>query len=157
MSSGEPRVDVVAVAARHHIQVSKQRLPKDVSGLLLRDDKSSAIVVNNAHASVRQRFTVAHELGHYLLHKGIFLNSTTQVYLRAEIHGRSRYEEIEANQFAAELLMPEIDVLQQLQATLRGDPRLSEESLVQRMARVFDVSVPAMSIRLGVLGIITSA
>src|ERR1700721_812124 len=46
----------------------------DVSGALIRDGKSAVIAVNSAQHENRQRFTIAHEIGHFLLHKGTNLH-----------------------------------------------------------------------------------
>ena len=43
-------------------------LDDDISGLPSSESKRGAIGYNSAYASVRQRFTVAHEIGHYMLH-----------------------------------------------------------------------------------------
>src|SRR5688572_20279528 len=43
----------------------------DVSGLLVRDSAHTTIGVNSNHPKMRQRFTIAHEFGHCLLHTGI--------------------------------------------------------------------------------------
>lgn len=68
-----------------------------VAGLFINDDVFPVIVVNSREPRVRQRFTIAHELGHYFLDHG--LKSF------AEPGGRSRRER-EAEWFAACLLMP---------------------------------------------------
>ena len=59
------------------------------------------ITINGSHASTRQRFTVAHELGHLMLHS---LGRKFRDVYSAATNSR---EELEANQFAAELLMPQ--------------------------------------------------
>ena len=101
---------------------------------------------------MRQRFTVAHELGHLLLHGYTTPHADSNFRVRfrdAESSTGSVREEIEANQFAAELLMPR--ELVAAQATRIGldyaspdddDPKLS------RLARAFQVSKLALSIRL---------
>lgn len=99
--------------ARKYAFVLTETLPNDVSGMLVPTDagskKPAIIAVNKRHKLPRQRFTIAHELGHLLMHRytaphadGVsrikFRDSTSSL-------GTDR-EEIEANQFAAELLMP---------------------------------------------------
>lgn len=73
----------------------------NASGYLVKDEKN--IYVNKLEHPVRQRFTIAHEIGHYYLN-----HKNTGVLMRDEKSSLgTRKEEIEANAFAAELLMPE--------------------------------------------------
>jgi len=77
-----------------------------VSGLLYPAQRR--IVVNVADPAPRRRFTVAHELGHWICQCQD--RSDVQVYCRAEdvtLDPSARAVEREANIFAAELLMPE--------------------------------------------------
>lgn len=64
----------------------------------------------------------------------------------------TKREEIEANAFAAELLMPEEIVRRRVEAVVRDDGSLSGDRLVNRLAREFGVSGQAMEICLGTLG-----
>ena len=77
----------------------------EVSGMIYRFDDHAVIGVNSTHPPTRQRFTVAHEIAHYVMHAGqpMFVDRFARVNWR---NGESNQEEIEANQFAAELLMP---------------------------------------------------
>ena len=132
-------------------QLSRRRLPNDVSGMLLRDRHRTLIVVNAQHSRTRQRFTIAHELGHLVLHRGVFVD-TLRVNLRDHVASRGTdREEIQANAFAAELIMPRRQMLQAADAVVRKG-ELVEAALIERLAREFDVSVQAMSIRLVGLG-----
>lgn len=77
----------------------------DVSGLLLPAERQ--IYVNASEVPVRRRFTLAHELGHWICQH--LEGHTAPVYCRAEdtAPNAARALEREANVFAAELLMPE--------------------------------------------------
>jgi Zn-dependent peptidase ImmA (M78 family) len=112
--------------------------------------------VNRSHPPNRQRFTIAHELGHHELHQGTFVNSTTRLNLRAEGHPANWREEAEANAFAAELLMPEEHVFGPAHHFVQCNPHTSEARLIEKLAADFQVSSQAMAIRLGVVGILTS-
>lgn len=151
-------VPVDEIAGRYaHLMYYK--LPDDVSGILLPLPKEAgqhkwSIVVNEAHASVRQRFTIAHELGHLLMHRYTTPHADGKFVMRfrnARSATGSDREEIEANQFAAELLMPERLVLAHathLGLDLGGDSKPgSEAAALARLARRFGVSVQAMSLR----------
>jgi transcriptional regulator with XRE-family HTH domain len=56
----------------------------DISGMLYRDETRTVIGVNAAHSLTRQRFTVAHELGHLRLHPGrpLILDAPARVNFR---------------------------------------------------------------------------
>ena len=92
---------------------------KDLSGFLYRGSDHSIIGVNKDHVPVRQRFTIAHEIGHLLLHEHdqVHVDRGFRVRLRSDIssQGTDR-DEMEANRFAAELLMP----LKMLQADVQS-------------------------------------
>ncbi len=118
----------------------------DVSGLLVRSDVAAMIGVNIDHAQVRQRFTIAHELGHYLLHAGLsahFDKDYRVNYRSAESSEATNVEEIEANFFAASLLMP--------RRFLEADDALvavDNDAEVEKLAKKYIVSRHAMSLRL---------
>lgn len=64
-----PPVDAEAIADAEGIVIVRRRFEDgDVSGLLFRDGDHHVIGVNSAHPMARQRFTIAHELGHRALH-----------------------------------------------------------------------------------------
>jgi len=97
--------------------VSIRRTPaqESLSGFLLRDNGGGRAIigVNKLHHQNRQRFTIAHELGHLLLHtrQEVYVDGRAEAGLtvsrRDEESGAgTNVEEIEANVFAAELLMP---------------------------------------------------
>lgn len=127
-----------------------------LSGVLhRRNDGSSVIGVNSLHANTRRRFTIAHELGHLLLHKNemLHVDSKFPIALRSELSSLAVDElEIEANQFAAELLMP-TELLNKDIARIRDDIEI--EDAVGKLADKYQVSVQAMTIRLSTLKVIS--
>lgn len=104
------------------------------------DFRNSKLFVNREDIPERQIFTMAHELGHWLLHREFFLKSPDlyPVLPRFNKVDYSNSLEIEANQFAANLLVPE-----RLLRPLRG--QIVSPSA---MARLFFVSRTMMEIRL---------
>ena len=130
-----------------------------MSGFVLRENGTAPIVgINSYHPSVRQRFTMAHELGHLLLHKASKLHidqTDFSIKFRDEqsSDGSDR-EEREANAFAAALLMPQVF----LEADLRklGDIGLHDDQKIQALAKRYGVSLQAMLIRLTSLRLIES-
>jgi Zn-dependent peptidase ImmA (M78 family) len=152
-------IPVEEIACRHAFVV-RQALPTDVSGMLVPLNQAGAdrqwvIVVNEADPPARQRFTVAHELGHLLLHKyaAPHADGRIQIKFRDERSTTgSVKEEIEANQFAAELLMPE-RLLRMFAARLKfdvADPASDDDALqaLRNIAKRLGVSVQALSYRL---------
>lgn len=123
----------------------------------LRPPYISTICVQQSHASARQRFTIAHEMGHWCLkHQNIsgphvHVNRGHLVSARGSLAAEGTDpHEIEANQFAAELLMPRHLVKE---AVERLGRRLTEDD-VTTLAKEFEVSERAMDIRLRTLRLI---
>jgi Zn-dependent peptidase ImmA (M78 family) len=145
-------VDVEAVA--HHLGASVvyDDLDDDVSGFLLREKSVVTIAINKQHHPNRQRFTLAHECGHLYLHadKGdrLWLDKTYFFRDGSSSHG-DQLAEVEANQFAAGLLMPE----QLIRTNLVSSGPLSDADVV-RLAMRFEVSERAMTFRLISLSLI---
>ena len=151
---GEVPIDIEAVAGHLGAQVIRERLDRGVSGLLFRDGDSIIIGVNDLHASRRQRFTVAHEVGHLVLHKGrpLVLDHVRVNFRDSMSSAATNAEEIEANQFAAEILMPRDLVIREAKRLLEDDPAATDASIVPLLAQGFDVSDQAMEYRLINLG-----
>lgn len=131
-----PPVDVTDIAEEEGIEVvfaTFNRSLADVSGFY--DAEERAIYVNEAEHPNRQRFTLAHELGHHFLHREWAASSEYQVLLRSSPAFYDRHE-VEANEFAGNLLMPKflLDEFRHLQ--------------IPTLAKLFAVSVPAMKYRL---------
>lgn len=149
-----PPVDMEFLAERLDVQVLRSSMPSDVSGMLLRDGDTRAIGLNKSQSSARQRFTLAHEIGHLRLHRGrpLIVDSSIRVNLRdATSATATNREEIEANRFAAALLMPEDMVVEAASAA----DLTSIDDLQKHLAARFKVSPEAMGYRLVNLGITT--
>jgi Zn-dependent peptidase ImmA (M78 family) len=142
-------VPVERIAKALGVRVEYAPLDGDLSGLAHIKDGLPIVGVNALHSATRQRFTLAHELGHVQLH---------QPELEAAVHvdrGSLRRDalaaagvdpsEIEANAFAAELLMPK----HLLEAALAGRTvDLEDDKAVEALAKRFRVSEAAMRFRL---------
>lgn len=126
----------------------------DVSGMLYQDGMRTIIGVNALHARTRQRFTMAHELGHLCLHSAdkLHLDRDFRVAWRDEKSSQATdVSEIEANEFAAELLMPAA----MLERDLHGHRvDYEDDEQVSKLATRYRVSLQAMVIRLTNLGLI---
>jgi Zn-dependent peptidase ImmA (M78 family) len=147
-------VDVVALAGACGVTVRVEVLEHFVSGLLLVRGNDAVIGVNADHHSNRRRFTVAHELGHFLLHldRSAFFLDASPVFFRQETNMPTDHsQEREASAFAAELMMPE-SVLHSL---MSSDPiDVFDDAAVKQMANRFEVSTQALIIRLTELDLI---
>jgi Zn-dependent peptidase ImmA (M78 family) len=109
------------------------------------------IGVNEDHHPNRQRFTIAHELGHFILHRddsSIFVDKTLTFYRDGQSSQGVYIQEIEANAFAAELLMPEAVIHQYVMNGID----LHEEKRIESIAKELRVSQQALTIRLISLG-----
>lgn len=158
-----PPVDVFELARRSGIAVASVPAEPSMSGFLMRDPRTRRHVVgvNSSHHEHRQRFTVAHELGHFFLHDEATTTlhvdrQSFQIQFRDEESGKgTSAQEIEANRFAAELLMPREMLSESLgKRALSAQEALSMEDLVDELSEEFAVSPTAMSIRLQSLGIL---
>lgn len=135
-------------------------LTQEVSGAIVYENNSYKIIVNSSEMKERQYFTLAHEIGHYFLHKDAITNMTDKILIDGQdnyagvlfrttpLTETDRQREVEANEFAAELIMPSDKVKEIWEKT---DGKLS----VEYYAKTFNVSVSAMAIRMERLGLRT--
>jgi Zn-dependent peptidase ImmA (M78 family) len=146
----KPPVPVERIAEQYGLDIRLAPYEGDLSGALVRTDKEAFIGVNSHHHPNRQRFTVAHELAHFFLHKGMRLHIDKNIWVNWRDDESSKavqWEEIQANQFAAELLMPTAFLMRDLNKIGRMN-----DHLVQFLSRKYRVSSQAMDIRLNNLG-----
>lgn len=130
-----------------------------ISGLIYKEDDKYFILVNALHAPTRKAFTIAHELGHYYLHKNkldmdaeiVSSIKSKDINLIPAIPRTSQLPdmnkdyysmEIEANKFAADILMPQQEFL----------AKCDELNSIEDVAKYFGVSVSAASVRANQLG-----
>lgn len=143
---GKLPVSVESIAARMGVRIEDFQEPCTLSGQIEMKDGVPIATINRTEAPVRQRFTIAHELGHYALGhlKGADLLMRDPV---ANFSSEAAtWKERQANGFAARLLMPE--------KTLRYAVDNKNILSVARLATIFDVSQAAMRYRLQNMGLI---
>lgn len=151
-------IPVEGLAEAEGIQIVRSQAEATESGFLLRANGAAIIGLNSRNTRRRQRFTIAHELGHWLLHDGrpLIVDHTVRMNKRDKVASAGYdFEEIQANAFAAALLMP----ANAIQSCVERETSLripSRDQLTSRLADEFDVSHEAMSIRLINLGIYTA-
>lgn len=120
-----------------------QRLNDDglISGALVYENNAYHCIINKQQHTNRQRFTLAHEIGHFALNHGEKYDNTTTLYRKdGGIANQNQNDEMQANVFASELLMPESQIYQQV--IKNGIEDIGE------LAKIFQVSEQAMWYRL---------
>lgn len=144
-------VPVESVALGLGLPVERAELGDDVSGILVVEDGRGVIGVNAAHSRVRQRFSIAHEVGHYVLHRDeapLFIDKRYIAYRDGRSATGADRREREANAFAAALLMPAALVRA---AVDRYRFDLADEDALDALASLFEVSRQAMAVRVSYL------
>ena len=146
-------IDIEEIAKKRGLDVLPYELGDDVSGVLAIKDGKGTIGYNLKEPKVRRRFTIAHELGHYELHK-----EKSDLFVDKEFIYRSQHSahtvdhqvmEHEANYFASCILMPTDQVRKELD---KRDIDLFSEDGIKELAKKFEVSPTAMSLRITKLG-----
>ncbi len=148
-------VEIIKICNDLGIKVFETYLKSDVSGLIIVDDKpweryenaQKFILINLMENPARRRFTIAHELAHYVLHR-----DEGKLYAhRDTVQGGSRIDRVEseANFFAANVLMPE-DIMRFAVREIEGRSlyKMPGLMLVKEIADIFLVSEAAAEVRL---------
>ena len=148
----KPPVPLKRIAKHLDIKVDKSDLGGDCSGVLIRQGNRAVIGINRADPLNRQRFTIAHEIGHYLLHeRETYVDTGYRVNFRDLDSGSgTKSEEIEANRFAAALLMPG-SMVKRAFDNLAFELAGTTDDELSQLAKLFGVSTQAMAYRLAVV------
>jgi Zn-dependent peptidase ImmA (M78 family) len=148
-------VPIDSVIGHLNLKTTSTGLTADVSGILVVEKGHGVIGFNAGHPPVRKRFTIAHEIGHYVLH---VKQAQSRLFVDRHVYRRddesatgSDQEEVEANAFAAAFLMPKELVRDALK---KQGLNLDDEEDLEVLARLFGVSTSAMSYRLANLGLV---
>ena len=153
----KPPVPVETIAELLDLKVRLEPFEGEISGCTIRRGDKAIIGVNSLHHPNRQRFTIAHEIGHFFLHKGeqIIIDRGFRVNFRDDESGKAENpEEIEANYFAAELLMPTDLLVQDLKGKIID---VEDDSIIRELAEKYRVSPQALSYRLVNVGYLNPA
>ena len=146
-------IDPVRLANRLGISVNNAKFADDSrAALIAKRGETTRVFVEQSDPPYRKRFSIAHELGHHFLHlldDGEIIDSHSDMFREKEPASghmtERRLQEIEANWFAASLLMPEELV------KIEWEKSLS----VPQLAKIFNVSREAMGYRLDDLDLVT--
>lgn len=157
-------VDLKKILEELKLDLKIVPMEEEYSGFLAISER--VIVINRRHPKTRQRFTIAHEIGHYHLHRrsqdsgnvfidrAAYFRSSREVHFRDNQFGNTDYRmEMEANAYAAGLLMPQ-ELLDQYLIQHANEVDLSRAADIRLLADEFEVSRAAMEYRLQNLGFI---
>jgi Zn-dependent peptidase ImmA (M78 family) len=144
-------VDLIVLANRLGMSVHNATFSEDnIVGMISKRGDRITLLVNHSAPPFRKLFTIAHEMGHYflhLLHDGEFVDDETNLFRQPQDEQRNptpeQRREIQANLFAAALLMPEEAVRSEW---MKGRS-------LDKLARKFNVSRTAMGLRISQLGL----
>ena len=136
-------VNILKIAKANDIAVYKADLEKKILGAIRYDKESKkyTILLNEKQTHEQQRFTLAHELGHFFLHKEILESNELHVDIMYKIEDE---QEAEVDYFAGALLMNRL----LLEKMYEKNPSIRD------LAEMFEVSISVMTIRLDILGLI---
>lgn len=151
-------IDVEAICEYQNITIRRRDFEEALSGFAYQKDGEKVIGVNADEGPLRQRFTIAHELGHLFLEprENIKYDKQFAMQYRNGLSSEGTdVKEIEANFFAAELLMPEEllknDIEQYTRENSGKTLDFEDDEVVGYLAGKYQVSRHAMSVRLASL------
>lgn len=144
-------VNLDGIAQDLGVRVRRLPLGPNVSGEIRRDGEQGGpsgflILVDSEEAAVRQRFTLAHELAHFILHRDLIEHRVVDNAMYRSTELPDRYES-QANSLAVDILMP----------FQRVKTEHARDAEVRELARRFGVSQEAMRIRLQWMGLLPPA
>lgn len=133
-------IDIEAIAVERGVIVDEGILKGAEGRLTVLGSQGLITVKNNIWESGKKRFVIAHELGHFELHRTKIPTISCSDVDFHEWHKRKPFE-VEANYFAAELLMPENIFGRRIQG------KLLTKDLINSLAKEFQTSLTASAIR----------
>ena len=135
--------DILVIAKNNNINVYKVSLDEKVLGAIryIKEEDKFQILLNNNVELTRQRFTLAHELGHFFLHQDLLKSEEVHIEIMYRI---TEENEKEVEYFAGALLMNKL-LLEKTYETIKD---------IKQLAKLFEVSESDMTLRLSILGLI---
>lgn len=145
-------INVDKVASKLNINIVYEKLDDSVSGFLVKKEGKTVIGLNQEHHEVRNRFTISHEVGHFILHvdQPLFIDYYKGSKLYRSNKNVENYKiEKQANSFAAALLMPKKLIKIEI---FKLSDNLEYAEKLHSLSLKFKVSTQAMDYRLKFLG-----
>ncbi len=141
-------IPIRKLARKLGLRINVHDLGEGISGVLVINNGIGTIGINESESEVRRRFTIAHELGHFLLHRknhDLFIDKQTVLFRNEESSKGDKIIERAANVFAANILIPRNLLVKEIK-----DRKLIilDEDNVKKLAKTFNVSQIAMTYRL---------
>jgi len=136
-----PPIELKTILEHLNINLLEYDFPKNISAILLKDEDMLVVGVNKNDPPNRQRFSIAHEIGHYILrhYNDVFIDTSEIATGRFDYSDNSnKAQEQEANHFASELLLPS--------SLIQKDFKRFKN--VDELARIYKVSKEALWIKL---------
>lgn len=128
------------------LRVMLSTLPFGVSGKISASGNEFLIWINRHEPKYRQRFTLAHEISHYLLHRDEIRKNPEGWSDSALFRSNQPHEiEYQANRLASDLVVPS-DQLEEMTRSMKGSPMTNE--MLESLAEQFGVSKATMEIKL---------
>ena len=150
---GTAPVDPAAILADLCVDYAERPIRLGESAWIERQGDRFSVVVNSVDGRARRRFSAAHELAHYLMHRDLMYVDRARVNRHTDrLYGErvdnpaspfTRQHDTQANRLAVQILMPAPLVC----------AKFAAQPDVGRLAADFGVSKGAMAIRLGTLGL----
>lgn len=158
-------VKVVKIAKDMGFSLFAQELPNHIGGYIVIDENikekfgtDKIIVVNENASANRKRFTIAHEIGHYLLsfknapNVSDFSEVTTIKALFEDDETSNQQSEALVNRFAAELLMPS-EIFSKEFEKMKNDKPVDYYDVATELSKIFNVPIRAASRRIAELNL----
>lgn len=143
-------IDPIAISNKAGIKVFETEFTEKLSGIIWKnpENKKVEIYVNKKHSKKRQRFTIAHELGHFFADDSFDGEiSDDENLMKYRKENSENEDEISANHFASQLLMPKHAIDYMIKNKIA--------TTIEELAERFNVSLSAMNFRLIALGYIS--
>lgn len=142
-------IPIVKLANSFNIEVYKvSDMKSDISGAIINENGIYTIYTNKNELEYRRRFTIAHELSHFMLHKDIINNHLNGNLTDAKENGGIMYRsklsnifEKDANKLAAEILMP-LEKVTELYFNCKNIKKLAKEFMVSEQAMAIRIDNP---------------
>lgn len=131
-------IDLLNILQTLHIRLTRKQFRGKMRGACKSAGMNRLIVISDKLNGTRERFTIAHELGHLIIHYGVHYCNSDDI----KMYIATKEKETEANSFAAELLLPESAVLRKLRTA-----DISIE-LAMNLSKKYGISITATMLRL---------
>jgi len=150
-------IDINQLAKKLELPIIENDFDDNIAGLLYSKNGKSYIGLNKNHHENRKRFTIGHEIGHYILlhyklNDDIHVDRKSFIFRKSGDSSGNENHEKEANQFAAALLMPASLIKKFIK---EENIDLNDDMDIYRLSTKLKVSEQALTYRLLNIGLIS--